>query len=281
MYFNSKEIIKRTFDESAKKFDEIGTPFFKYYGKIMADLSEIRHDDSILDIACGKGATAFPILEKLSNKGKIYGIDISSKMIEECKKQLKDMSVHNIDFLVMDAECLEFADESIDKVLSGFGLFFLSDIEKGLKEIRRVLKPNGLLVFSSWNNDYQLKWLNETISKYVPDIIKNIQVNDEKIHESDFRTPQGIEKILEISGFKKEQILIENIDCYYDNEEEWIETRWHTAYRMYFEQLSEKDYLDLKNKLIQNLSNYKENGKLKITMSALITKATLHNKKMM
>ena len=57
--------------------------------------------------------------------------------------------LENVHFTVMDAEHLEFADQSFDKVLCSFGLFFLTDIEKGFSEIKRVLKSDGLLVFSS------------------------------------------------------------------------------------------------------------------------------------
>jgi O-methyltransferase/aklanonic acid methyltransferase len=274
IFNNNKEIVRKTFDKAAQRFDEIGTPFFKYYGKFLADISEIKPDDIILDIACGKGATTFPVSKKLSAKGMIYAIDISPKMIEKCNVKRKKLGIHNIDFRIMDAENLNFPNESIDKVISGFGLFFFPDPERGLKEIKRVLKPGGLLVFSSWNNHYQLNWQNEIISKYFPIINKSVPINHEKINEIDFRTIPGLEKILKIGGFKKEQILTKNLDCYYNNEEEWLETKWHTAFRMYFEQLSKNDYTSLKDEIIQKLHSYKKNGKIKITTSAFFTQAT-------
>jgi ubiquinone/menaquinone biosynthesis C-methylase UbiE len=273
MFNNKKEIIAKTFDQASQKFDGIGTPFFKHYGKILADFAEIKQDDCVLDIACGKGAATFPVLDKLSGDGKIYGIDISPNMIAECKKLINHSS-KNVHFLVMDAENIEFGDESFDKVICGFGLFFLPDIEKGINEIKRVLKPGGLLIFSSWNKNYQMKWLPDIIAKYIPDIIINNVVCEDKIHENDFKTIPGIEKILKITGFKKEQIIVENIDCFYKSEEEWIETRWHTAFRMYFEKLSKKNYASLKDEIIYNLQDYKYDGKIKIKMSAFITKAS-------
>jgi len=273
MYNNSKEIVINTFDSASQKFDEIGTPFFKHYGRILADFAEIKPDDNVLDIACGKGSAIFPISDKLSGEGKIYGIDISSNMIAECKK-LMNHTNKNVHFLVMDAENLEFEDESFDKVICGFGLFFLPDIEKGLNEIKRVLKPDGLLTFSSWNKEYQMKWFVDILIKYNPDINKNKQVCEEKIKENDFDTIIGLEKMLKIGGFKKEQIIVENIDCYYNSPEEWIETKWHTAHRMFFEQLSKKDYAGLKDEIIDHLQDFKQDGKIKIEMSAFMTKAS-------
>jgi ubiquinone/menaquinone biosynthesis C-methylase UbiE len=84
--FNNKDIVKKTFDEAAPQFDEIGTPFFRYFGEKLADFSEAGNTDHILDVACGKGATTFSLLKKITGGGKIDAIDISPNMIEECKK---------------------------------------------------------------------------------------------------------------------------------------------------------------------------------------------------
>jgi ubiquinone/menaquinone biosynthesis C-methylase UbiE len=270
---NSKEIIQRTFDEAASQFDEIGTPFFRYFGKELADFSGAGRTDHILDIACGKGATTLPLLEKIAESGRLYAIDLSSKMVEECKKQILAKNARNIAFRVMDAENLEFPDASIDKVVCGFGLFFLTDIEKGMSEIRRVLKPGGSLVFSSWNKEYRLKWLDELIAKYLPEISKEVK-DDYKLNDDDFSTIRGIEKILELCGFRKQKIEIRNLDCYYSDEEEWIRSRWQTAFRMYFERLPENDYKSFKSEIIKNLQTYQIGGKLRITSSAFLTKAS-------
>jgi SAM-dependent methyltransferase len=188
-------------------------------------------------------------------------------------KKMNTTGFTNIEFIEMDAEDLQFADSTFDKVVCGFGLFFLPDIEKGLSEIKRVLKPGGSLTFSSWNNDYQLKWYNEIISKYVPKILNKENTIKEKIEEQDFRTATGIEKILKLSNLLRVQILTENLDCYYNSEEEWIETRWHTAHRMLFEQFNAVEYDHFLEDIREHIQNYKVNNRIKITMSAFLTKA--------
>lgn len=277
MIDSKKKIVTKTFDDASQKFDKVGTPFFKHYGKVLVGFSGVEKDDCILDIACGTGTVTLPVSNLLPGNGLVYGIDISSKMVEECTRQMDRANHQNVSFRVMDAEHLEFADGMFDKVLCSFGLFFLSDIEQGFREIKRVLKPGGKLVFSSWNKDYQLKWLIDIIVKYIPGAAKTNPVLDDKIDERDFTTLEGIEKVLNIGGFQKEEIIVENIDCYYASEEEWIESRWHTGYRMYFEQLSADDFASMKAELIENLQAYKVNGKIKITQSAFITKATMQD----
>lgn len=194
-------------------------------------------------------------------------------MIKKCKSLVPENLNKQIILKVMDAENLEFTDNSFDKVVSSFGLFFLSDIKKGLDEIRRVLKPGGLLVFSTWNNEYQLPWLKEILAKYIPElnIVKNSIANG--INESDFRTLHGIEKILKTCTFNKKEIKTKNMDFYYSSGDEWLETRWHTAYRMFFEKMEPEIYNSAQNEILERLNDYKDDGRIKITMSAFLTKA--------
>lgn len=268
-----KKIVTAAFNSGAEKFDEIGPPFFSYYGEIIAKAAKIKPGDIILDVACGKGAVTFPVAEELNNDGKVFGIDISENMIKECKKRSIANKTDKPVFMVMDAENLKFENETFDKVLCGFGLFFLPDIEKGLSEIKRVLKKDGTLIFSSWNNEYQLTWLIEILAEYLPDLKNPLKPDHDRIHESDFRTITGIEKILGISGFKKVEILTENIDCYYKNEEEWIKSRWNSGTRMFFERLTENQLNTAMEKIKKSLGNHKDRSQIKITMSAFITKA--------
>jgi ubiquinone/menaquinone biosynthesis C-methylase UbiE len=76
----------------------------------------------------------------------------------------------------------------MDKVICGFGLFFLPDIDKGLSEIRRVLKDNGVLIFSSWNDEYRLRWLDDVLMKYLPESLNRFSKAGDKIEGTDFNT---------------------------------------------------------------------------------------------
>ena len=271
--FNNKDKVKDTFNSAAKKFDEKGTPFFRYFGQLLAESAEIISGMEILDIACGKGATTFPLAERLNGNGKIYAIDISDSMIEECKQRLNKEKINNIEFSVMDIEKLEFEDDSMDLVVCGFGLFFLPDIEKGLKEIKRVLKKDGMLVFSSWNGEYRLDWMYDLLAKYVPGFKNNSVKNTGNMNVNDFNSISGLNKILNKTGFEKISISVHDLSCYYKNEEEWLETRWNTAFRMHLEMMDEDSYNNFVDDAFGFLQDYKQNGTIEILMSAFITKA--------
>lgn len=268
-----KDIVATTFNETAAKFDRIGTSFFKEFGKRMAKFSSINKGDRIIDVACGNGAVTIPVAKKINDDGHVTGIDIAHKMIEECESLKAKLQISNVDFKVMDIESLEFEDETFDKVYCGFGIFFLPNVLKGLNEVKRVLKPGGEFIFSTWNKEYNFDWLISLLIKYLPHMTAFRQYNDDEIERDDFTTIEGIEKLCKLSGLKKQQIKIENVNTYYIDENEWLERWWNTGYRMFFKQLSNRDYDKFKNEALEMIKTYKEYGKIKIIMSAFFTKA--------
>lgn len=99
----------------------------------------------ILDIATGTGDMA--IMYAKTNADKIVGLDISAGMLEVAKEKIINTPLDNrIDFTLGDAEHLPFDDKKFDVVSVTYGIRNFEDLKKGLKEILRVLKDNGLLV---------------------------------------------------------------------------------------------------------------------------------------
>ena len=116
----------------------------------------VKHRESIvgkhiLDIGCGSGRTT-AILKNLSSG--YIGIDYSMTMIESCRERFKDVRFARGDVRDMS----EFKDEEFDFIMFSFnGLDSINheDRLKGLREIRRVLKQDGLFVFSSHNRNHR------------------------------------------------------------------------------------------------------------------------------
>lgn len=104
------------------------------------------HPKIILDVATGTGDMAI-MTAKMLKPEKIIGIDISEKMLEYGRKKIvKEKLQTKIEFLRGDAETINFPDHSFDGVMVAFGVRNFENLEKGLKEILRVLKPGGRLI---------------------------------------------------------------------------------------------------------------------------------------
>ncbi len=100
---------------------------------------------SILDIATGTGDLA--ILLSKSNANRIVGLDLSAGMLEVGKVKVKALGLsEKIEMIQGDSENLPFQDNTFDAITVAFGVRNFENLEKGLSEILRVLKPNGIFV---------------------------------------------------------------------------------------------------------------------------------------
>jgi demethylmenaquinone methyltransferase/2-methoxy-6-polyprenyl-1,4-benzoquinol methylase len=94
----------------------------------------------VLEIGVGSGRN----LKYYHSNALVTGIDNSEGMLEKAREKAKEMK--NVNLLLMDAENLEFPDNSFDYVITTFVLCTIPDPVKALKEMRRVLKPSGELI---------------------------------------------------------------------------------------------------------------------------------------
>jgi SAM-dependent methyltransferase len=105
----------------------------------------------ILDVACGAGYPALTAAVSVRPGGRVVATDISPKMIAVAARHAHLRGVDNIDFLEMDAEHLQFADNSFDAVTNAYGLMFCPDTHGALHEVHRVLKPGGRCALVTWD----------------------------------------------------------------------------------------------------------------------------------
>ncbi len=99
----------------------------------------------ILDIATGTGDFAIEALAL--NPDKVIGVDISEGMLEVGKEKIAKMGVADkIDLRLGDSEKLLFSDNNFDAIIVSFGVRNFENLEKGLKDMFRVLKPGGTVV---------------------------------------------------------------------------------------------------------------------------------------
>ena len=100
----------------------------------------------ILDVATGTADVAI-MTTSLLHPDKITGIDISDGMLEIGRAKIKKQGLENtIELINGDSEAIIFPDDSFDAVTVAFGVRNFEHLEKGLNEIKRVLKPGGKLV---------------------------------------------------------------------------------------------------------------------------------------
>jgi demethylmenaquinone methyltransferase/2-methoxy-6-polyprenyl-1,4-benzoquinol methylase len=145
-----KEQVAEMFDDIAPKYDFLNR--FLSAGidvgwrkKALRQLLPY-HPKNILDVATGTADVAI-LAARILQPERIVGIDISEGMLElGRKKLLKEGLTPLIELQTGDSEAIKFPDASFDAVTVAFGVRNFENLEKGLREIRRVLKPGGRLI---------------------------------------------------------------------------------------------------------------------------------------
>ena len=122
------------FDKQAGNFEQPPIERSKKY---------LNAHDVVLDYGCATGTTA---IEIAANVKKIYGIDISSKMIDAAKRKADELGIENIDFVKSDIFDDRFKKESFDVILAYNILHLLEDPVNNLRRINELLKPGGLII---------------------------------------------------------------------------------------------------------------------------------------
>jgi demethylmenaquinone methyltransferase/2-methoxy-6-polyprenyl-1,4-benzoquinol methylase len=150
-----KEQVTQMFDAISGNYDGLNRVIsfgidIKWRKKVVNLVKESK-PDTILDIATGTGDLAINLAE--TNASKIIGLDISSGMLEIGKQKIKKKHLDSkIEMVLGDSENMSFADNSFDAITVAFGVRNFETLENGLKEIYRVLKPNGTFVILETSN---------------------------------------------------------------------------------------------------------------------------------
>jgi ubiquinone/menaquinone biosynthesis C-methylase UbiE len=132
-----------------------------FFGRIRSVfLNEVsRHisgDNVVLDIGAGSGYFSLAIAKKL-NTGYVICLDLSEEMLHVLKKKAKKKGLEDrIQIINSDASSIELKDKSVDLIVSNFVLHEFSDSEIIIKEIIRVLKPNGFLIIVDFLKDSKM-----------------------------------------------------------------------------------------------------------------------------
>lgn len=121
------------------------------------DFSKVNR---LLELGCGNGKLWQENRIDLRNR-EIFLSDISEGMVEEVRNRLGS----DFNCIVADAEKIPFKDSYFDSIIANHVLFYLNDLNLGLKEISRVLKPNGILYCSTYGKNH-MKEITEIVQNF-------------------------------------------------------------------------------------------------------------------
>jgi demethylmenaquinone methyltransferase / 2-methoxy-6-polyprenyl-1,4-benzoquinol methylase len=134
------EGVRAMFDRIAPVYDAMNrvmTAGLDRRWRALTATAVVRPGDRVLDSCCGTGDLALACVRV---GGRVTGLDFSERMLERARRKSPE-----VEWVRGDALALPFADGVFDAATVGFGVRNLADLERGLAELRRVLRPGGRL----------------------------------------------------------------------------------------------------------------------------------------
>lgn len=150
-----KDKVRAAFDASAETYDLAAVLQQEVADRLVERLKYIRiQPGQVVDIGTGTGQ-CLAGLKNAYPKAKVSALDISMNMLLQCKKKQGWWSglTHPVQFINADAEHLPLVSNSVDILFSNLAIQWCNDLQATFSEFRRVLKPGGLLMFTTFGPD--------------------------------------------------------------------------------------------------------------------------------
>ncbi len=219
--YKDKELAKKQqveimFDNIAPQYDflnrMLSAGIDTLWRKKVVKLLKKHQPKKILDMATGTGDLAIELLKL--HPEKIIGIDLSANMLARGKAKIEKLKVGDqIELIQGDAEKIDFKDNTFDAITVAFGVRNYENLEKGLQEMQRVLKPGGKLMILEFSKPkkFPMKQLFNFYFKNILPLIGRMISKDQRAYtylpESVIAFPEGQDfmKKLEITGYQPEK----------------------------------------------------------------------------
>ena len=184
---NKKKQVEQMFDNISPKYDLLNRVLSMgidiQWRKDVIKMVKASNPQTILDIATGTGDLA--IMMAKNTNAKITGLDLSAGMLDVGSKKVKEAGLDSrIEMVQGDSENLPFQDNSFDCITVSFGVRNFENLEKGLAEINRVLKPGGTFVILefSYPTAFPMKQLYTFYSKNILPAIGKMVSKDQSAY---------------------------------------------------------------------------------------------------
>ncbi|SEB67048.1 demethylmenaquinone methyltransferase / 2-methoxy-6-polyprenyl-1,4-benzoquinol methylase [Tenacibaculum sp. MAR_2009_124] len=208
-----KEQVAQMFDNISKDYDGLNRVIslgidVSWRKKVVKLIGE-NSPKQILDIATGTGDLAL-MMTKL-NPDRIVGLDISEGMLEVGRTKIDKANLSNkIKMVVGDSENIPFEDNTFDAITVSFGVRNFENLDKGLKEILRVLKPGGRFVVLETSNPtkFPFKQGYKLYTNFILPVIGKLFSKDKVAYSylsesaNSFPFGEAFNNILQKNGFK-------------------------------------------------------------------------------
>ena len=263
-----KQGVSAVFNAVASGYDDPALRFFPLCAdRIVSQLRPSR-DWKILDVATGTGALAGALAQVINPGGRVMAIDLSEGMLARAEKNIKKMALDNVDFFQMDAEEPEFESDYFNAVTCSFGLFFIPDMLKALKQWRRMTRSGGAVLFSSFTENA----FDPLVHIFIEDLEKfGLDVTDKLVASARLKDADVCKDLMVAAGYSAVEQNVVQVGYHLREAEEWWAAIWNTAMRGLVEQLPQDVQAEFKRTHLERVASLKTDDGLWMNVEVRLT----------
>ncbi len=142
----SKESVREEWSAVAgarRKWDAVHMVVSRPATLAIVEAARVKPGMNVLDLASGPGEPSLALAEAVGPEGRVTATDLVPELLAIAEEKARERGLRNMIFRQADAESLPFPDRSFDAVTCRFGVMYFPDVQRALREVRRVLKTGG------------------------------------------------------------------------------------------------------------------------------------------
>jgi ubiquinone/menaquinone biosynthesis C-methylase UbiE len=140
----------RVYGAAADHYDLPALSFWDRFGAATVARLGLAGGEAVLDLCCGTGASAIPAAHAVGPAGRVLGIDAAAPMLEQARARAAREGLANVEFRPGDATRTGLPGGSFGAVVCVFGVFFAPDMTAFVREMWRLVGPDGVLAVTTW-----------------------------------------------------------------------------------------------------------------------------------
>jgi len=198
--------VAATYNTAADHFDNLPLAFWDRAGRATVARLALPAGASVLDVACGTGASALPAAERVGAGGHVLGVDLAEGLLALGRAKAAVRGLTQVEFRVGDMERLELPADSFHAVICVFGIFFVADMSGLAATLWRLVRPGGQLAVTTWGlrmfePGSSIFW--EAVQRERPDLYRAFNPWDR------ITDPEALRQMLRAGGIEEVEIVEE------------------------------------------------------------------------
>jgi ubiquinone/menaquinone biosynthesis C-methylase UbiE len=259
-------------DKIAEKFD-LWLPHIAPVGEALLDALDAKPGDKIIDLASGTGEPALTLARRMKGHTHILGVDAADGMVRVAQAKVTKERLPGISFQTMPAEKLTFEDNHFDKALCRFGVMLFADPLQGLKEMRRVLKPDGRFALAVWSTPETmptLHWSQQVFSERLPE-----DLHPPLAKVTSLGAPGMLEDLLNTAGFSSFSVVRKIFDYQFKSfDDYWDTVEASDMLKQQYDALPQNERNNIRDEVGRFARDFVHDGRLSIPHEYLVAAGT-------